>query len=570
MSTESDSRAPMRVLLVGDTTLDPLARHMERNAEYLSLSFTAAPYGQVFQTLYDTGSDLWQPAPECLIVWTSPELILPAYGKLLHFEGQPLSQNFDEALKEAETLANAVAFAAKRCSLVIVPSWTHTANSRWIQTLSWRGGMGPANLLARANLVVSEILAPHRNVIQLDTSYWHSMVAAPKFDPRMYAVAKIAYSQPLYERAASEILAVIRGSLGKSKKVIVCDLDNLLWGGILGDDGPEKIKLGAPDPIGECFVAFQKELKALGRRGILLTISSKNEEALAIRTIEEHPSMVLRKSDFVAWRINWIDKSQNITEMAEELNVGLDSFVFLDDSPQERDQVRQILPQVFTPELPVSPSAYASFLTSLTCFETVGLGNEDFERTHLYLADRERKEAKDLAGDVEGWLRSLKIWVQASELSKDSLPRAAQLLNKTNQFNLSLRRLEEQRLWDWSQKENRSVFVFSVGDRFGDLGLAALTSIEASGKEGRVVDYVMSCRVMGKRIEDAVLAYTIDQARKRGATRILAEAFEGPRNQPARNFFRKKLCDAEPAVLDLNKVEMPSVIRLEERQLARQ
>lgn len=568
MPIENSSKTSVRVLLVGDTLLDPLARHLQRDTEDVVVSCKSAPYGQVFQMLYDTSSEVWQPAPECAIVWTSPELILPSYDKLLHFEGQSSSQNFNEALKEAEAFAKAIALASDRCGLMIVPSWTHTPNSRWIQTLSWRNGIGPTNLLAKANLVVSEILESHRNIIQLDASFWHSTVAAPKFDERMYAVAKIAYSQPLFERAAIEILAVVRGTLGRSKKVVVCDLDNTLWGGILGDDGPENLKLGAPDPIGECFVSFQKELKALSRRGVLLAISSKNEEILAVRTIEEHPSMILRKSDFVAWRINWKSKAQNIVEIAKELNVGLDSLVFLDDNPQERDQVRQIVPQVFTPELPSSPSGYASFLSSLTCFETMSLGNEDFERTRMYLADRERMESKDLARDIESWLESLDICVRASELSKDSLPRAVQLFNKTNQFNLALRRMEEQRLWDWCLEENRAAFVFSVSDKFGDLGLVALTSIEIDGKKGSIVDFVMSCRAMGKRVEDAILAYTIAQARRHGATLIYAEPFEGPRNQPAREFFRKKLSSVEPNLVDIDKVGIPAAIRLEELQFS--
>ena len=176
--------------------------------------------------------------------------------------------------------------------------------------------------------------------------------------------------------------------------------------------------------------------------------------------IEEHPAMVLRKGDFAAWRINWKDKAENLSSLAEELNLGLDSFVFLDDSPQERDQVRQILPQVFAPDLPQSPSEFAPFLSSLHCFETLALGKEDLARTEMYTAERSRKEALDLSGDVENWLRSLQIEVRAAPLRRESLPRAAQLLNKTNQFNLSLRRLDEKSLWDWAEDpHNPSLYI---------------------------------------------------------------------------------------------------------------
>jgi len=332
----------------------------------------------------------------------------------------------------------------------------------------------------------------------------------------------------------------------------------------VGDDGPQNLKLGAPDPMGECFRSFQLALKALRARGILLAICSKNNEELALQTIAEHPAMVLRKSEFVAWRINWNDKAANILELAEELNLGLDSFVFLDDSPQERDQVRQLLPQVFVPDLPASPAAYAGFLTSLNCFETPSIGREDFERTEMYQAERGRKEAMDLSGDVENWLKSLDIQVRVAPLKQESLPRAAQLLNKTNQFNLSLRRLDEKTFWEWSQTPANSTYTFHVSDRFGDFGLVAVSSFSVEGSEARIVDFVMSCRVMGKKVEEALLGYTVERAQSAGAERCLAAPVDGPRNQPAKSFFAAKLLDGDTALLDPARVTIPPQINLKE------
>ena len=296
--------------------------------------------------------------------------------------------------------------------------------------MTWRHGVRPSNLLARANLILAEKFGSHPNIVLLDAGYWHASLGRSAYDPRMYAVAKILYSAPFFERAALEIRAVLRGSLGLSKKVVVCDLDNTLWGGVVGDDGVHSLKLGAPDPVGECFHAFQTALKGLRSRGILLAICSKNDENYALSAIEEHPAMLLRKSDFVAWRINWRDKAENLASLAEELNLGLDSFVFLDDSPQERDQVHKLYPQVYTPELPVSPSDLAPFLLSLNCFETASLGTEDFERTAMYQAERSRKEVLELTGDVASWLGSLQIEVRAARLRRESLSRAAQLLEQ--------------------------------------------------------------------------------------------------------------------------------------------
>jgi FkbH-like protein len=549
-----------RMLLAGDTTLDPLARLLERSPEAPKLRCSAAPYGQIYQILLDSSNPAWALKPDYLVVWTAPHLTLPSVGKLMRFE----STNHDEALREAEQFAEAVVQASSRVALTLVPTWVLPSHERWIQTLTWRQGVGLANLLARANLVLAEKFAGHSNIVPLDAGYWQASVSRPAHDPRMYAVAKILYSQPLFEKAAAEIKSVLRGSLGLGKKVIVCDLDNTLWGGVVGDDGAHAIKLGAPDPVGECFHAFQVALKGLRSRGILLAVCSKNDERFALSVIEDHPAMALRKSDFVGWRINWKDKAENLLALAEELNLGLDSFVFLDDSPQEREQVRQILPQVYTPDLPTSASDLAGFVSSLACFETAALGREDLERTDMYQAERGRKEALDLSGGVENWLRSLQIEVRATPLRKESLSRAAQLLNKTNQFNLSLRRMDENSFWGWASEPGNAAYVFHVSDRFGDFGLTGLASFSRLGPEARIVDFVMSCRVMGKKVEEALLGYTLAQARAEGAARVVAPLVEGPRNAPAREFFAAKYVSADDASIDPAQVGVPSMINLRE------
>jgi FkbH-like protein len=559
-----NSRGMRQVLLVGDTTLDPLARLLDRNPDAPKLRCSAAPYGQVYQILLDGSHPAWAYKPDDLVVWTAPQLTLPSVGKLMRFE----SVSHDEALREAEQFANAVLQAASRVSLVLVPTWILPSRERWIQMLSCKQGVGLANLLARANLVLAEKFTAQSNVVLLDANYWQTSLSRPAHDPRMYAVAKILYSQPMLEKAAAEIKSVLRGSLGLAKKVIVCDLDNTLWGGVVGDEGAHAIKLGAPDPVGECFHAFQSALKGLRARGILLAICSKNDEKFALSVIDDHPAMVLRKSDFVGWRINWKDKAENLVSLAEELNLGLDSFVFLDDSPQEREQVRQMLPQVYTPDLPVSPADLAPFVSSLDCFETPALGREDFERTEMYQAERGRREVVEMSGGVENWLRSLQIEVRVARVQRENLPRAAQLLNKTNQFNLRLRRMDEQSFWNWVEEPGNSAYVFSVSDRFGDFGLTGLATVSRQCQDAQIVDFVMSCRVMGKKVEEALLGYVFSQALADGAVRIMAPAFEGPRNAPAREFFAGKYLRGDDTTIDPERVAIPSAITLKEESLA--
>jgi len=563
-SKEKPESTARRVLLVGDTTLDPLARLLERGAEQPNLKCFAASYGQVYQILLDSNHLDWSSKPEILVVWTTPELILPSFAKLLRFEFESAGELHARALSEVDQFANAVLNAAPHANLVLVPAWFLPAAERWIQTLTWRPGMGVGHLLAAANLRLAEKFSTHQNIVLLDTGNWLASLTQPEVDPRMYAVAKIRYTQELFSKAASEMKAILRGCFGQSKKVIVCDLDNTLWGGVVGDEGPQSIRLGAPDPVGECFSTFQAVLKGLRNRGILLAICSKNDEALALSVIEEHPGMILRKNDFVAWRINWKDKAENLLSLAEELNLGLESFVFLDDSPQERNQISQLLPQVLTPELPASPPHYALFLSSLNCFETLNIGKEDRDRTKMYQAERERKDTLNLSGDIENWLRSLQIEVRAAPLRPETLPRAAQLLNKTNQFNLSLRRLDEKSFWEWSTSPFNSTITYDISDRFGDFGLAAVASFSISGTEARIVDFVMSCRVMGKKVEEALLAHTVTRAIAAGANRVQATCVHGPRNQPAKGFFSTKLSDKEDSWIDPSLVGIPPQLTFKE------
>jgi FkbH-like protein len=564
MNTSGETQSACNVLLVGDTTLDTFARFLERNQQEPRLKACAAPFGQVYQILLDASHPTWSEKPEILVVWTAAEFTLPSFARLLRFECDSITDLEQQLFIEVDQFANAVLHAATRIATVLVPTWILPTYERWIQTLACRHGIGTTNLLAKCNLRLAERFAGQQNIILLDAANWQASLNRPAFDPRMFAFGKVLYSQPMFEKAAIEIKAILRGILGQTRKVIVCDLDNTLWGGVLGDDGAQNIKIGAPDPVGECFQTFQRSLKRMRSRGILLAICSKNEEELALSVIDDHPSMVLRKNDFAGWRINWKDKAENLVSLAEELNVGLDSFVFLDDSPQERDQVRQILPQVYTPELPPSPSEYSAMLLGLDCFETASLGKEDFERTDMYRAERDRKESVDMAGDLEGWLRSLKIEVRAAPLRPETLPRAAQLLNKTNQFNLSLRRLDEKSLWNWTSEPNKETYTFHISDRFGEFGLAALTSVEVQGNQARIVDFVMSCRVMGKKVEEAVLGYTVAHAQARGVDHVIAPLIDGPRNQPARGFFSAKFIQNEEPRIDPKRVSVPPEITLKD------
>ncbi|MBV9179750.1 MAG: HAD-IIIC family phosphatase [Acidobacteria bacterium] len=549
------------LLLVGDTLVDPLIRLLETSPDEPKIRAVAAPYSQVHQVLVDSEHAAWRTNPDYVLIWTTPTLTLPAFQRVIQFQ----SISLEIVLEEVEQFAELVIQCSHKVGLVLVTTWAIPSYLRWIQSLSWKHHYGLANLLARANLLLAEKCAPYSNIILLDMAYWQISLSSPAYDLRMYALGKILYSYPLFAKAAAEIKAVIRGVLGLGKKVLVCDLDNTLWGGVAADDGVESIKLGSPDPLGECYRDFQLALKSLKSRGVLLAVMSKNNEEFALSVIDNHPGMVLRREDFVCWRINWNNKVENLFSMAEELNLGLEAFVVLDDSPQERDQIRHFMPQVYVPDLPASPADYMPFVSSLQCFETANINKEDLERTAMYHADRDRKLLQKMTGGIEEWLNSLGICVKAGVLKRESLPRAAQLLNKTNQFNLSVRRMEEQALWDWACQRGNAAYVFQVGDRFGDLGLVGLVSLSRlSPRQARIVDFVMSCRAMGKRVEEALLGYAVDKARQMGVDSVVAPASQTARNGPAVEFFSNKYSNQDSAEIDVAQTGIPPAIRVEE------
>ena len=269
--------------------------------------------------------------------------------------------------------------------------------------------------------------------------------------------------------------------------------------------------------------------------------------------------MVLRQNDFAGWRINWNDKAQNIADLMKELNLGLDSAIFLDDSPVERARVAEALPDVLVPDLPNDKMLYASALRRLACFDSPTVSNEDRQRAAFYSADRDRRtnlERADNVGSLDEWLHTLQIKVQAEPINDVNRKRAGQLLNKTNQMNLTTRRMTELELETWANANNRELWTFRVSDKFGESGLTGIASVERLGDEAVVTDYVLSCRVMGRRVEEAIVHQVTESARNLGAKKLKAIYRPTPKNQPCLDFWRSSGFEYEGEntfVWDLNK-----------------
>jgi len=374
-------------------------------------------------------------------------------------------------------------------------------------------------------------------VFVLDAGRWIATGGLADVKPKRWFLGKIAYGAGVFAEAARDVRAALRGARGMARKLIVVDLDDTLWGGIVGDVGWEGLRLGGHDVVGEAHVEFQRQLLALSRRGIALAVVSKNEESVALEAMRWHSEMLIRPEQLAAYRINWRDKAANIVEIAKELNLGLQSVVFLDDNRVERGRVREALPEVFVPEWPSDPTLYPLALASLRCFDSPRISAEDRERNAMYALERVRTAERDQFSSLDSWLESLDVRVRFERLSARNLARATQLLNKTNQMNLRTRRLSEVEFLHWAQEPGNEVWSASVSDRFGDSGLTGLVSIHVDGETARIEDFVLSCRVMGRRVEDAMLWTAATRARGAGATSLTAELVPTKKNMPCRRYL---------------------------------
>ena len=332
---------------------------------------------------------------------------------------------------------------------------------------------------------------------------------------------------PMYGELVARILAA---RAGKSRKCLVLDLDNTLWGGVIGDDGLDGIVLGQGSALGEGFLAVQDYALQLGQRGIILAVCSKNDEANALEPFEKHPDMALRRKDIACFVANWDDKADNIRRIAQRLNIGLDSLVFLDDNPFERNRVRQALPMVAVPEVSDEPALVSEMLAAAGYFEAIAVTREDRDRGAQYEANLQRETERERHGDFGDYLKSLgmrALWGYFDDVNRQ---RIVQLINKTNQFNLTTRRYDEADYDAFMRDGNIVGLHLRLIDRFGDNGLIGVVIARHEGAAMFVESWLMSCRVLGRGVEAATLSILVDEARRRGARELIGEFIPSAKN----------------------------------------
>jgi len=400
----------------------------------------------------------------------------------------------------------------------------------------------PARLVTRLNSTLADI-AFRQGVLWLDVNRASARYGQDAwFDVGRWLQAKMEIAPqvaPLYGDLVARLIAVARG---KSKKCLVLDLDNTLWGGVIGDDGIEGIILGNGTGVGEAYLALQRYAKTLKDRGVILAVCSKNDPSIAETALRTHPEMLLKHSDFAAFAVNWNDKPSNLQAIAHRLNIGLESLVFVDDNPAERAHVRATLPMVAVPELPDDPAHFVRCIADAGYFESVSFTKEDAERADQYTANKKRDALQSAAGGIDDFLQRLEMFVEYGPVTSLNIARVTQLINKTNQFNTTTVRLAENDVSAFAALPGSIVLQFRLIDRFGDNGLVSVMIVAPATSGAGTLDlinWVMSCRVFGRQLEEEALNILVRAARINGAQTLRAAFKPTDKNAVIRDLFAR-------------------------------
>jgi FkbH-like protein len=561
---------PVRLAVLASSTAGQLlpATRVAALRRGLWVSAYEAPYGQYLSELLDTGSGLYAFEPNTVL------FAMDAHHLTRGADPAADAEQGDSVL--AETLGELArcwriareAFRGQVIQQSVLPIFPALLGEN-----EHRLPGSPAALAARLNAALRgaaanagvDLLAVDVKAAQTGIARWH--------DPVLWHRAKQEISPlatPLYGELFARLAAAQQG---RTSKCLVLDLDNTLWGGVIGDDGLDGIVIGQGSALGEAFLGFQAYARALAKRGVILAVCSKNDEANALAAFRHHPDMVLRENDIACFVANWNDKAANVRAIAARLNIGLDALVFVDDNPFERNLIRQELPMVAVPEVPEDPALFAAAISDGGYFEGLAVTEEDRERTGQYRANLQRETLQAQSTDLESYLRGLQMELVWRRFDLVGLQRIVQLINKTNQFNLTTQRYTQDEVLAVMDDPRAFGLQLRLLDRFGDNGIIGIVIGRRTEPEQVLIDtWLMSCRVLGRRVEEATLALVAAEARRLGAARLIGEYRPTAKNGMVRDHYRRLGFDMGAAaadgsasgvlvLADLPEPDLPMVIR---------
>lgn len=493
-------------------------------------------FNQYAQEILDDSSALYEFKPDLILLMIRVEEFIPYF--VWDFETKTDAEWINEVQDAAKHMISLVNTLNDRIpAQVIVQNMSLSSVPYWGIYDAQRSN-SQTNLLNGFNNQLSEALEENTNTYIWDFNNFVMRKGSDTiFDPKLWYISKNPFKQSAYLEIANDLSRYILSVLGKVIKCIVLDLDNTLWGGIIGEDEMEGIALGHDYP-GNCYMDFQRELLKLYHRGIILAINSKNNESDAFEAIDDHPYMILRRKHFAACQINWGDKAHNLRALAEEINIGMDSMIMIDDNPGECDLIRQLCPECTVVQFPEKPYLVRDLIRKLPGIENIRLTDEDKKKGEIYQAQGERKKLEKSSSDLGDFFRALEMKAEIKAADKFSIPRISQLTQKTNQFNMTTRRYNEIDIMEFITSSASYVFSVSSQDRFGDNGIIGVFILKFDGDICLIDSFLLSCRVIGRTIEQSIAAFISEFAREKGATTLVGEFIPTAKNQPAKDAYK--------------------------------
>ena len=568
LEAQPQTAAPLKISVLRNITVEGIEPYLE----YLSASIgcraevTFGGYDQILQDAMSPPPGLLDPNTDVVIVFS----LLPTLSPLLDTGFAGLGAAEVEAELERLDAYFAAAIRGIRAQTDAPLLWLGIESPAYaILGIADDQQEGQAAAVQSLNGRLKRALAEVPAGYFVNTDRCLARLGVRQYyDLRYWQMAKSPYTRAALAELAQECFKFVRALRGRNKKCLVLDCDNTLWGGIIGEDGQGGIKIGADYP-GSAYLDFQKEILGLYRRGIILALCSKNNEQDVLDILDQHPDMLLKREHFSAWRINWNDKAANLREIAEELNIGIDSLVFADDSEFEINLVREFLPQVHTLQLSSErPAEYRWILAASGAFDAPSVTQEDKKRAELYRLERQRKQAMAGTTDLDGYYRTLGIEIQIGRADKASLARVAQQTQKTNQFNLTTRRYSEADIARMVESDDSEVFFLRAGDKFGDMGIVGSCLCQYRDDEAVIDTLLLSCRALGRGIETRFLEEVMHLLAAHGAKRVYGQYIVTEKNAQVAEFFQNNDFAACPGRSGEGQWFSRDLAGLGERQLA--
>lgn len=520
----------VRAALLASFTIQPFVPVLRVEAARIGvwLDVYVAPYGQYFQELLDPRSGLYAFRPHVTFMAIDSEVL----WDLRWACGEPRDSDAVVAALVEPLCTGIAAFGGTGTGAVVVNDFTlPRASTEGVNAFRRRDTfahtVGLANKHLRKELATNgtTFLFPFADLVT-------SLGRGAALNWRMHYRGHLTWSDALSRAVARRWAGYAAAVIGRATKCLVLDLDDTLWGGVLGEAGPEGIAIG-PQGEGRAYLDFQRELLDLQRQGILLAVASKNNHDEVMAVLRDHPHQLIREEHLAAIRVDWNDKASNIRAIAAELGIALDHMLFIDDSPHERAWVRETLPELLVPDPPPDPAELGVWLGTLPSLVLLHQTEEDAARTRRYRDERARETLRNEAGDLDAFLRRLRIRVRIEPMTDATRPRVVQLLWKTNQFNFTTRRHDEATLARSAASGDWRVYTMEVSDDFGDSGLVGAAIVEPSRTAWHIESFLLSCRVIGKSVESALLSAIAEDARHAGAQLLTADFVDSGRNAPA-------------------------------------